>query len=127
MPVEPCRIYKHLKRPVLIREVLEKTGCGLLLDLPHARIAAEAFGMETTEYIQQLPLDRVVEIHTSGPGRHRNATSIDKHCEMLSEDYKLLNWALTQTPAQLVTLEYIKDQNGLYRQLIELSHLIGQK
>ena len=127
MPVEPCRIYKHLKSPVLIREVLEKTGCGLLLDLPHARIAAEAFGMETTEYIQQLPLDRVLEIHPAGPGRHRNGTLIDKHCEMLSEDYKLLNWALTQTPAQLVTLEYIKDQNGLYRQLIELSHLICQK
>jgi len=127
MPVEPRRVYKHLKSPVLIREVLEKTGCGLLLDLPHARIAAEAFGMETTEYIQQLPLDRVVEIHTSGPGRQQNGTLIDKHCEMLSEDYELLNWASAQTPVQLVTLEYIKDQDGLYRQLLKLSHLIRQK
>jgi uncharacterized protein (UPF0276 family) len=125
MPVEPRRIYKQFKSPKIIREVIEKTDCGLLLDLPHARIAAEAFGMEATDYIQQLPLDRVVEIHTSGPRRRSDGILIDQHAVMQAEDYDLLQWALAHTPVKLVTLEYFKDRNGLESQLSELSHLVG--
>lgn len=124
MPIDPRRIYTQAKSPRIIREVIEKTNCGLLLDLPHARIAAEAFGMETTEYIRQLPLERVVEIHTSGPGRRQDGSLIDQHCVMQAEDYSLLEWALTHTPVKLVTLEYIKDRDGLREQLIDLSHII---
>lgn len=124
MPVEPRRIYKHFKHPNLIREVIEKTDCGFLLDLPHARIAAEAFGMETTEYLQCLPLDRAVEIHTSGPTRRQDGILIDQHGVMQDEDYRLLDWAITHTPVQLVTLEYFKDREGLEKQLVELSQMI---
>lgn len=124
MPVEPRRKYKQLKSPALIREVIEKTDCGLLLDLPHARIAAEAFGMETIDYLQQLPLDRVVEIHTSGPGRRADGILIDRHSVMQTEDYDLLKWALAHTPVKLVTLEYFRDRNGLVEQIPELSRLL---
>ena len=124
MPVEPRRVYKHFKHPDLIREVIEKTDCDLLLDLPHARIAAEALGMETTEYLQQLPLDRVVEIHTSGPTHRQDGILIDQHAVMQDEDYRLLEWAMAHTPVQLVTLEYFKDREGLEEQLVELSRMI---
>jgi hypothetical protein len=124
MPVEPRRVYKQFKSPQVISEVLEKTGCGLLLDLPHARIAAEAFGMEAIDYIRQLPLDRVVEIHTSGPQRRPDGILIDQHGVMQAEDYDLLQWALAHTPVKLVTLEYFKDRNGLEAQLSELSRLV---
>jgi len=126
MPVEPSRFYNQLKSPDRIREVIEKTDCGLLLDLPHARIAAEAFGMEATEYLQQLPLDRVVEIHTSGPVRRPDGILIDQHGKMQAEDYRLLAWALAHTPVKLVTLEYFKDRQGLEEQLCELSHRISR-
>jgi uncharacterized protein (UPF0276 family) len=123
MPVEPNGVDKSLKSPAVIREVLERTDCGFLLDLPHARIAAEAFCMETTEYLLQLPLDRVVEIHTSGPGRGKDGALMDQHCRMQPEDYQLLRWAMAHTPAQLVTLEYYKDRAGLEEQISELIHL----
>lgn len=127
MPVEPRRIYKHFKHPNLIREVIERTDCGFLLDLPHARIAAEAFGMETTEYLQCLPLERVMEIHTSGPTRRHDGILFDQHTVMQAEDYRLLEWALEHTPVQLVTLEYFKDREGLENQLLDLSQMIKQK
>lgn len=127
MPVEPRRVYKQMKSPKLISEVIEKTDCGLLLDLPHARIAAEAFGMEAIDYLQQLPLNRVVEIHTSGPKRRPDGILMDQHSVMQAEDYDLLQWALAHTPVKLVTLEYFKDRNGLEEQLLELSHRIGIK
>lgn len=124
MPTEPRSIHKHLKTPLMIREVIEKTGCGLLLDLPHSRIAAEAFGMETSVYLSQLPLERVVEIHTSGPGRMQDGTLQDQHWRLQAEDYHLLDWALAHTPVQLVTLEYIQDREGLEEQLPELARRI---
>lgn len=83
--------------------------------------------MEPMEYIQLIPLDRVVEIHTSGPERQQDGTLMDAHCEMLEEDYILLDWAFAKTPVKLVTLEYIKDKNGLCNQIIELSRMLGRK
>ncbi len=124
MPLDPGNYDKKLKSPEVIREVIERTSCGLLLDLPHARIVAEAFGLETTEFIRQLPMDRIVEIHTSGPERRQDGCLIDRHAIMQEADYQLLEWVLANTPAQLVTLEYFKDEDNLQNQLSELSSII---
>ncbi|HMQ52757.1 MAG TPA: DUF692 family protein [Anaerolineae bacterium] len=53
-------------QPNLIRQVVEETGCGFLLDVSHARIAAHALEVEAWDYIQALPLNRTGEIHITG-------------------------------------------------------------
>ena len=67
-------------QPHVIRTVLEETGCGLLLDLSHARISAHYLGVEeagvTLEtYLAALPLERLKELHLTGIHLHRDKLS----------------------------------------------------
>ena len=61
--------------PQVTSEILEASGCDLLLDLAHARVGAAYYGISPIEYLNQLPLHKVRQIHLSGP-RTRNGRSI---------------------------------------------------
>jgi len=50
----------------IIHRLLETSGCGFLFDLPHARISAHYLGMTEQEYISQLPMQRIREMHFTG-------------------------------------------------------------
>ncbi len=52
--------------PHVIRQVVETTGCGFLLDISHARLAARRLGMDARAYIAQLPLAHIRELHLTG-------------------------------------------------------------
>ena len=52
--------------PEVVRRVIEETGCGLLLDLSHTRLAAQELGMDARDYISALPVERIHEIHVTG-------------------------------------------------------------
>jgi uncharacterized protein (UPF0276 family) len=52
--------------PDVIHRVVDETGCGLLLDISHARLAARHLGMDAWEYIHALPVERLREIHVTG-------------------------------------------------------------
>ncbi len=53
-------------QPSLIRGVIETSGCGFLLDVAHARMAAHILGMDAREYITGLPTGRTCEVHLAG-------------------------------------------------------------
>lgn len=80
--------------PGAICRVVESTGCGLLLDLAHARLAARALGMDERAYLQALPVQRLRELHITGIGL-KDGDWVD-HMEMGVEDWDLLDWALGQ-------------------------------
>ena len=92
--------------PAVISAVCERTGVGLLLDLAHARIAAHNRGEDVYAYLSGLPLNRVREIHVSGPAPDRSGVLQDEHQEMGEVDYALLDWTLERTHPLIVTLEY---------------------
>lgn len=52
--------------PEFYQAVLENTGCGLLLDLAHAYLAALALQTDPQTYTAALPTGRIKEIHTTG-------------------------------------------------------------
>ncbi len=52
--------------PEVINTVIRETGCGLLLDLAHARIAARTLNLDAKDYLSRLPTDRLREIHLTG-------------------------------------------------------------
>jgi len=99
-----------------ITEVLEKTGCGLLLDTGHARVSAAVLGMDVREYMQGLPLARVVQVHISGP-RMQGGHLVDAHEPLQAVDYDLLDFVLARTDPRVVTLEYIREREALREQL----------
>lgn len=80
--------------PALIRRILDQTGCGLLLDLSHARIAAMNLGLDPKTYIESLPVDRLRELHVTGidivDGR------LLDHMPFSDEDWTWMEWAMSR-------------------------------
>ena len=106
-----------------ICEILALTNTAFLLDIAHARIVASVFGLNVCEYICRLPLEKVEQIHISGP-RVRNGHLYDAHEDLCEEDYVLLEWVLARTNPQAVTLEYFKDRERLRQQLTRIERII---
>ncbi len=105
--------------PGFIRQVLEATDCGFLLDIAHARVSAAHMGMDVSEYLEQLPLDRVAELHISGPGQI-DGTLSDVHGTLTIEDFEVLDWVLSRCRPRLVTLEYAAERGQIPEQLDRL-------
>lgn len=91
-------------------KVIVDTDCMLLLDLAHARITANSLGIDVKNYISDLPLDRLVEMHVTGIRTHNGLE--EDHFSMDQEDWVLFDWALNQVKAgiwqrpRIVAFEY---------------------
>lgn len=117
--------------PAVINAVVAATGCGLLLDISHARLAAHELGWEPYEYINALPVTAVREIHITGMQRlddywlsRLEAAGADlgsfapfvgqlvDHLPMTEADWPFLAWALAEIGAgrwkrpSIVAFEY---------------------
>ncbi len=98
--------------PCVIRAVIEETGCGLLLDLAHARMAALHLEMDAKVYIEQLPVDRLRELHICGVQYDEMIGAWRDHFAMTDSDWRLVEWAFRRMNAgrwsmpEIVALEY---------------------
>ncbi len=81
--------------PAVMRRVVEASGTGFLLDLGHARRSATHFRMDPREYVAQLPVERLRELHITGVFTYPDGTQND-HMPMMDEDWALFDWALAQ-------------------------------
>ena len=123
--VEPLPFdgYDFEVRTERITEVLERTGCGLTLDTGHAHVSAAVLGMDVRDYVNRLPLRRVVQVHVSGP-RMRGGHWVDAHEPLQVTDYELLDFVLARTEPKVVTLEYIREREALREQLHRLRTIL---
>jgi uncharacterized protein (UPF0276 family) len=111
--------------PAFITRVLEETQCDLLLDTAHARITAAILNRDVRDYLAELPLSRIVEVHVSSP-RRKNGQWVNCHETMQEEDYALLEWLLQQSTPRVITLEYWKKVAPAREQVLRLNQLITQ-
>ena len=150
IPVFPGPAHVHVAEPDFVAEVIRETNCDLLLDLAHARVAADVLGYEVHRYLESLPLERAVELHISGPRpysgirprlkdliRTKISTSvepvafdadnlIDAHEPLQDDDYSLLEWVLGRTTVKAVSLEYYWEPAPLRDQLKRLGAILGR-
>jgi uncharacterized protein (UPF0276 family) len=68
-----------------IRAILEETDCGLLLDVTNLFINSKNFGFSWREFLDNLPVERVVQLHFVGSHQHRNQL-IDAHGHKTQEE-----------------------------------------
>ncbi|NQU43101.1 DUF692 family protein [bacterium] len=92
-PAPPWEIPALALEKEVIRDILQETGCGLLLDLAHARIAAKHFAVSLEDYLAPFPLDRLAELHITGILLDDNDLWQD-HYGLTEEDWNVVNWAL---------------------------------
>jgi uncharacterized protein (UPF0276 family) len=124
LPSLSVKEYHYAADPAILADLLERTGCGLLLDLAHARLAAVFQGLGVEDYVRALPLERVQQIHVSGI-RLRNGRWYDAHESLEEEDYRLLKWALERCDPAVVTLEYFGQETALREQIERLGEMLG--
>lgn len=98
--------YPYVK-PAQIDRLLADNDVAFLLDISHAKITAQYHGLDVYDYIGQLPLEKIVEIHVNGSGYDKNGFPADIHGSMKDEDYKLLEFVLKRANPYVVSLEYI--------------------
>ena len=81
-------------------------------------------GVAQGDYLAQLPLARVRQLHVSSP-RPVGETLADVHETLRPEDYRLLERVLEQTDPWAVTLEYRRDADALRTQLARLQEMLN--
>ena len=99
----------QFKESAFISEIVERADCGLLLDVNNVYVNATNLNFDPYEYIDSLPLERVVQIHVAGH-KENAGQIIDSHGEAVIEPvFALLKYVLGKTEVNGVLLE--RDQN----------------
>ncbi len=86
-------------------ELVERTGCGLLLDVTNLYINAVNHRFDPYAFLARLPLDRVVQLHFAG-GHQQGEFLVDSHSAPTPpEVWSLLDHMLARAPVKGVILE----------------------
>ncbi len=89
----------------LVRAILDETDTGLLLDLENVHANALNHGYDPIEYLESLPLDRVVEVHLAG-GLWQEGQYLDTHSRCVPEEsWHLLEWLIPRSRVRAVIIE----------------------
>lgn len=86
------------------------TGCGILLDVTNVFINSANHGFEAEEFLDQMPLDSVVQLHMSGGFSAQDGEIVDGHCRPPEEGiWKLLEVFAGKAKVQGSILEHDAD------------------
>lgn len=113
--IENISYYAHpgqaeLTEAEFLLEVLERADAKLLLDVNNVFVNCTNHDQDPLRFIEQMPLERVVQLHVAGHSRRDNGLIIDTHGEpVLDSVYALLEQTLKRTGPLPVLLE--RDQN----------------
>lgn len=70
----------EMSEAVFIKTILEETDCGILLDVTNLYINSKNFGFDWHKFLDEIPLERVVQLHFVGSHKHGKRL-IDAHAD----------------------------------------------
>lgn len=92
-----------------VARILDRTGCGLLLDVANLHINAANHGYDTRAFLARVPLERTVQVHFAG-GFADGDVLVDSHSHATPTPvWDLLEEVLRRAPVRGVTLERDED------------------
>jgi uncharacterized protein len=125
----------EMSEPDFLAALTKQTGCGLLLDVNNIYVSSCNHGWDVLEYLQQVPAEKVEQIHLAGHRRVKKASSegvpveflIDTHdAPVCDEVWALYERALEILGARSVMIERdgnIPDWSELEKELVKLAEL----
>jgi len=120
----PTGAYEIVTEPTFINRLLRILNIYLLLDISHAKITAKNKRLSVFEYIEDLNLSRVRQIHISRPVE-REGLWRDAHEELQPDDWKYFKKVLALCPRiKYATIEYYKDVKKLKLMTKELKDIL---
>lgn len=121
----------EMKEEEFISEIVERSGCGLLLDVNNVYVNAFNHSYDAKSYISSLPLNSVRYIHMAGHLKVSEDCIIDTHGEAIIDPvYELFDWTLGQLNEVPVLLERdfnIPELNELQSELDQLKTIVAKK
>lgn len=101
--------FSTLDEAAYLGELLDRTGCGLLLDVTNLHTNSVNHHFDAVEFLHRLPPDKIVQLHFVG-GHWRNGTLIDSHSTATApEVWSLIDEVLKFAPVKGMILE--RDEN----------------
>ncbi|MCP4818152.1 MAG: DUF692 domain-containing protein, partial [Shimia sp.] len=100
--------------PDFLREVANRTGCGLLLDVNNVFVSATNLHYDPKDYINDYPLDKVGEIHLGGHDEDEDDQGrpllIDSHGKAVVDPvWALLDHTLALSGPRPILIEWDND------------------
>lgn len=96
----------EMKETDFINEIVEQSGCGLLLDVNNVFVNANNHGYNDREFIDSMPLESVNYIHMAGHLRLSPELIIDTHGEKIIDPvYELFDYTAGKMQPVPVLLE----------------------
>ncbi len=95
-PAHYMRVDADLSEPDFLAELVQRTGCGLLIDVNNVAVAAHNLGYQAEAYLAALPHRAIGEIHVAGHSADPDPAVdllIDSHDAPVSERV----WQLLET------------------------------
>ncbi|HEX3155856.1 MAG TPA: DUF692 domain-containing protein [Candidatus Angelobacter sp.] len=93
----------------LLTKIVERSGCGILLDVNNVYVNAFNAGFDPYDFLRGIPLDRVLQIHLGGAVM-RDGVMIDSHGHPVPDPvYDLLEFVCDNSPVSAILLE--RDRN----------------
>ncbi len=97
-----------------LREIVKRTGCGLLLDVNNVFVSATNLKTSPQAYIDDFPLDAVGEIHLGGHDEDQDETGapllIDSHGKAVVDPvWALLDYTLAKSGPKPLLIEWDTD------------------
>ncbi|GAC1355162.1 MAG: DUF692 domain-containing protein [Variovorax sp.] len=115
-----------LSEQQFLSEVVRRTGCGLLLDVNNVHVSCSNHGRDAAQFLAELPLEAVGEIHLAGFARHIEAAGdallIDSHSAPVDAAvWALYDSVLARIGAAPTLIEWDNDVPALAALLHEAS------
>ena len=114
-----------------IGEIVEKSGCNLLLDVNNVFVNAFNHKYDARDFIEKLPLDRVAYIHMAGHEQVEPDLIIDTHGQPIADPvYDLFDWTIQRMDPVPVLLERdynFEELDELQAELMYLKALIAKR
>lgn len=94
-----------LDEAAFLSRVVSESGCWILLDVTNLWLNASNYGFRAHEYLDALPMDRVLQVHIAG-GHAEDGRLVDSHSSpVASEVWALLARVANEAPLRGILLE----------------------
>ena len=117
--------YDIVTDPKFISEIIISNNIYFLFDISHAHISSYNLGLDFNTYINQLPLDRVIQLHICRCSYTDNL-AIDSHDFPKAEEWEEVKYFMKTIPSvKYLTIEYYREIDLLIESIKELKIVIS--
>jgi len=119
----PLRVGGPIGEPAFLRGLCDTTGCGLLVDVTSLLVASRNHGLDTHEWLRDIPGHRVAVARIGGSAVHRGRWQQDSGGSIEEETWDLLELLLSRAKPEMLILDHRDRPDGVEGVQRELERL----